>query len=45
MQRANKLIEQIGVPLELDTDGIWCCLPSSFPENYKVKGRLTSTDR
>lgn len=22
-------------PLELDTDGIWCILPSSFPENYE----------
>jgi DNA polymerase elongation subunit (family B) len=21
-------------PLELDTDGIWCCLPSSFPEEF-----------
>lgn len=36
-QRAARLVEQIGVPLELDTDGIWCCLPSSFPENYKVR--------
>lgn len=24
-------------PLELDTDGIWCILPSSFPENFEVK--------
>lgn len=24
-------------PLELDTDGIWAALPSSFPENYTVK--------
>ena len=23
-------------PLELDTDGIWCVLPSSFPENFTV---------
>ncbi len=23
-------------PLELDTDGIWCILPSSFPENYEI---------
>ncbi|KAJ1350133.1 hypothetical protein KIN20_005854 [Parelaphostrongylus tenuis] len=30
---ARKLIEQIGKPLELDTDGIWCLLPASFPEN------------
>ena len=22
-------------PLELDTDGIWCTLPSSFPENFE----------
>jgi hypothetical protein len=24
-------------PLELDTDGIWCCLPGSFPEEYTFK--------
>jgi DNA polymerase epsilon subunit 1 len=24
-------------PLELDTDGIWCMLPSVFPENFKLK--------
>ncbi len=35
-QRAARLIEAIGKPLELDTDGIWCCLPASFPENFKV---------
>ena len=23
-------------PLELDTDGIWCVLPASFPENFQV---------
>ncbi len=23
-------------PLELDTDGIWCILPLSFPENFEV---------
>jgi hypothetical protein len=28
---------QVGRPLELDTDGIWCVLPASFPENYTVK--------
>ena len=27
----------MGRPLELDTDGIWCVLPASFPENYVVK--------
>nr|KAG5708707.1 hypothetical protein BaRGS_034924 [Batillaria attramentaria] len=26
-----------GRPLELDTDGIWCVLPATFPENYVVK--------
>ncbi|VDN01879.1 unnamed protein product [Thelazia callipaeda] len=30
---ARKLVEQIGKPLELDTDGIWCLIPGSFPEN------------
>ena len=23
--------------MELDTDGIWCVLPASFPENYAIK--------
>ena len=35
-QRAARLVEKLGLPLELDTDGIWCALPASFPENYKV---------
>ncbi|KAF2353054.1 DNA-directed DNA polymerase family B multifunctional domain [Trinorchestia longiramus] len=32
--RSREIIEQIGRPLELDTDGIWCILPASFPENF-----------
>ena len=31
---ARQLVEQIGRPLELDTDGIWCMLPASFPESF-----------
>lgn len=34
IQNARLLIEKIGRPLELDTDGIWCALPGSFPENF-----------
>eukprot|EP00112_Aurelia_sp_Birch-Aquarium-sp1_P000107 Seg1008.10 transcript_id=Seg1008.10/GoldUCD/mRNA.D3Y31 product="DNA polymerase epsilon catalytic subunit A" protein_id=Seg1008.10/GoldUCD/D3Y31 len=34
---AREIVEQIGRPLELDTDGIWCILPASFPENYVIK--------
>ena len=30
--QARILVEQIGRPLELDTDGIWCILPQSFPD-------------
>lgn len=37
IRKARELVEQIGRPLELDTDGIWCILPSSFPENYVIK--------
>ena len=33
IQRAADLVAGVGIPLELDTDGIWCCLPSSFPED------------
>ncbi|KAK3107356.1 hypothetical protein FSP39_012618, partial [Pinctada imbricata] len=35
--KAREIVEQIGRPLELDTDGIWCILPATFPENYVVK--------
>ncbi|XP_067911587.1 DNA polymerase epsilon catalytic subunit A [Heterodontus francisci] len=35
--QARELIEQIGRPLELDTDGIWCVIPNSFPENFVIK--------
>ncbi|XP_020776588.1 DNA polymerase epsilon catalytic subunit A [Boleophthalmus pectinirostris] len=35
--QARELIEQIGRPLELDTDGIWCVLPNTFPENFVVR--------
>lgn len=34
IQMARSLIERLGRPLELDTDGIWCIIPSSFPENF-----------
>ncbi|RKF60362.1 DNA polymerase epsilon catalytic subunit A [Erysiphe neolycopersici] len=37
IQVARQLIERIGRPLELDTDGIWCMLPAKFPENYCFK--------
>jgi DNA polymerase epsilon subunit 1 len=33
IQMARKLIDGVGRPLELDTDGIWCILPQGFPEN------------
>ncbi|CAB3408448.1 unnamed protein product [Caenorhabditis bovis] len=34
---ARKLVEQIGKPLELDTDGIWCLIPATFSENVTFK--------
>ncbi|KAL8475241.1 hypothetical protein ACS0TY_031590 [Phlomoides rotata] len=37
IQNARLLVERIGRPLELDTDGIWCALPGSFPENFTFK--------
>ncbi|XP_072950830.1 DNA polymerase epsilon catalytic subunit A-like [Typha angustifolia] len=39
IQNARLLVEKIGRPLELDTDGIWCALPGSFPENFTFKGK------
>lgn len=38
--KAREIIERVGRPLELDTDGIWCILPASFPENYTVTTNL-----
>lgn len=37
IQMARQLVERIGRPLELDTDGIWCILPAVFPENFTFK--------
>ncbi|KAJ3047104.1 DNA polymerase epsilon catalytic subunit, partial [Rhizophlyctis rosea] len=37
IQLARSRVEQIGRPLELDTDGIWCIFPQTFPENYSFK--------
>lgn len=37
IQMARKLVDGIGRPLELDTDGIWCMLPGVFPENFTFK--------
>lgn len=37
IQMAKELVERLGRPLELDTDGIWCMLPKSFPENFAFK--------
>ena len=34
IQMARSVVERVGRPLELDTDGIWCILPKSFPETY-----------
>ncbi|KAI3659414.1 hypothetical protein MP638_000173 [Amoeboaphelidium occidentale] len=37
IRMARELVDDIGKPLELDTDGIWCMLPKGFPENYAMK--------
>ena len=37
IMKAREIVEQVGRPLELDTDGIWCILPASFPDNVIVK--------
>ncbi|KAJ0743097.1 putative DNA-directed DNA polymerase [Helianthus annuus] len=37
IQNAHSLIKKIGRPLELDTYGIWCALPGSFPDNFTFR--------
>lgn len=34
--KAREIIEKIGRPLELDTDGIWCIMPGSFPQEFTI---------
>lgn len=36
IQLARGMVERLGRPLELDTDGIWCILPKSFPEELSL---------
>lgn len=36
IQMARSMVERLGRPLELDTDGIWCILPKSFPEDFTL---------
>jgi len=31
------MIDRLGMPLELDTDGIWTLLPKGFPEEFKFQ--------
>lgn len=44
IKQARELVEQIGRPLELDTDGIWCILPASFPTDFKFRYRTRVVD-
>lgn len=36
IRKAREIVERIGRPLELDTDGIWCIVPASFPQEFTV---------
>ncbi len=37
IKMAKEMICKVGRPLELDTDGIWCVFPRTFPENFELK--------
>lgn len=37
IQMARALVDRLGKPLELDTDGIWCTFPKVFPGKYFFK--------
>ena len=42
IKEARTLVEQIGKTLELDTDGIWCVFPHSFPQDFAFHTSDTS---
>jgi hypothetical protein len=37
IREAREFVDRVGLPLELDTDGIWCMLPKSFPDRFTFK--------
>jgi DNA polymerase epsilon subunit 1 len=37
IQESKKVMDALGKPLELDTDGIWTLLPTGFPEKFNLK--------
>ena len=37
IKEARELVDDIGRPLELDTDGIWCMLPTDFPDSFELQ--------
>ncbi|WEL39693.1 DNA polymerase type-B epsilon [Encephalitozoon hellem] len=34
IKKAREVVEKIGISLEMDTDGIWCIVPSSLVSSY-----------
>jgi DNA polymerase elongation subunit (family B) len=34
IREAREFCEMVGLPIELDTDGIWCMLPKAFPDTF-----------
>lgn len=42
IKMAKTLVDDIGITLELDTDGIWCLIPDIFPVNCVLDGKKSS---
>jgi len=34
---AREFVDRVGLPIELDTDGIWCMIPAVFPDAFVFK--------
>ena len=45
IRNAREIVERVGRGLELDTDGIWCILPASFPENFTFKSTMEKKEK
>ena len=46
IRRAREAVEKLGGrPLELDTDGIWCMFPKSFPDTIELQIKSAGADR
>ncbi|EZG43301.1 DNA polymerase [Gregarina niphandrodes] len=44
IQMARDICAGIGIPLELDTDGVWTLLPKGFPDTFEIEVQIAQEE-